>query len=372
MNKIGFVFCFYLFSFNPIFIKAQNSSLSPTALPFLQIAPDARSGGMGEIGVATKPDLFSGYWNPSKIAFLKGDYGIGLAYLPWLSSVQSGISTSTLTGFRTIDKVSTLGFYFSYFSIGNVNLTDEVGNVLATYTPNEFSLGFIYSRLLTPNLSLGITAKYLYSNLSTPLNTMSGSMASSTDFATDIGLYYSQSQSKLISFDYGISISNLGPKLPGPFNTAGLYLPMTLRVGAASTIKGIQNSTHISLELSKYLVPTLPSNLAFSSTGISPYDYDTKSIPSAIFSSFYNSSKGFSGELKEIILGAGIEYSFNNSVFLRAGYHYENPFLSQKRYVTTGFGFNFGTIKCDFSYLIPISNFSLYKNTFHLSLSFSI
>ncbi len=41
-----------------------------TTVPFLTIAPDSRSGAMGDLGVATTPDVNSQHWNAAKYPFI--------------------------------------------------------------------------------------------------------------------------------------------------------------------------------------------------------------------------------------------------------------------------------------------------------------
>jgi len=350
----------------------QTGPIAPTALPFLGITPDAVSGALGETGVASEPDVFSMYWNVGKLSYLPGSYGIGFSYVPWLAAIKSGISTSNVSGYRTLNQSSTLGISLSYFSIGKVGLSDEVGNSLGTYSPNEFALSVAYSRRLSENGSLGMTAKYLHSDLTSG----TASLSAASGFAVDIGYYSSNELSTENTFSYGISINNIGPKISGPIAGTNQYLPTTLRIGTAFHLQEYLNSLNITLETSKLLVPTLPiykkdahgNNTTQILSGRDP----NESVPSAIISSFYDAPGGFKEQIKQFILGAGLEYSFRDKLYLRAGYHYKNPYLGDRRYFTAGFGFKLDTFYSDFSYLIPTTPLSPYKDTFRLNLGFII
>jgi hypothetical protein len=369
MKKSLILYFFLLLSFSAF---GQNGPLAPTALPFLEISPDAVSSSKGETGAATDADVYAMFWNVGKLSFLPGSYGINISYVPWLASIKSGISINTVSAYRTLDKVATLGISLSYFSLGKVGIADEVGNSLGSYSPNEFSLALAYSRRLAEHGSLGFTAKFLHSDLTQG----SAIVTSPSDFAVDIGYYANFSTPDESSLSYGISINNIGPKLGGATVGGSEYLPTTLHLGAQYHLNGYKKGLNFSWETTKKLVPTLPIyqkdiNGNNTSTILSGRD-PNQSISSAIISSFYDAPGGFSQQFKQLTWGFGLEYEFKEKLYLRTGYHYENPYFSDKRYITAGAGINVETFHLDLSYLFPTSSINPYKDTFHISLRFII
>jgi len=366
------VLLFMVFSLSLHGQTGPTGPLAPTAMPFLEIAPDALSAAKGETGAATDADVYALYWNVGKLSYMPGNYGIGVSYVPWLSTIKSGISTNTVSAYRTLDKVATLGIALSYFSLGKVGIADEVGNSLGAYSPNEFSLALAYSRRLSEHGSLGFTAKFLHSDL-TQGNTL---ITSPSDIAVDIGYYSNTALQNESSLSYGIAVNNIGPKLGGAIAGGSRYLPTMLHIGAQYHVQGYQKGINVSLETAKKLVPTLPvyqkdangNNTSTILAGRNP----NQSVPSALISSFYDAPGGFGEQLKQWIWGLGVEVEFRDQLFLRTGYHYENPYLGDQRYITAGAGIHVDTFHLDLSYLFPTTSTSTYKDTFHLSLGFVI
>ena len=354
---------------------AQGTYLR-TAMPFLRIAPDAHSSAMGETGAATSPDLNSLYWNNAKIAFLEGDYGFSASYVPWLSQIKSGISNLYFTGFRKLDSKQGIAMSVNYFTMGKVNFFDEVGNDIGRYNPNEFSIELAYSRQLSPSMSLGLTGKFLHSDLANGQNSSDGALLATSDYAFDLGWYYENTTNNSNRLSYGIVLSNIGPKIKQNTGQRGQYLPMNLRFGTQLHFQGALNSVNISLDVNKLLLPTPPvykKDSAGNSTGeILKGEDPDKSIPRAIIGSFSDAPGGISEQIRQFTAGIGFEYDFAEKFFLRAGYHYENLKIGDMRYMTTGFGYAGNSLRLDMSYILPSGIYSPYKNTFRMTIGFNI
>src|SRR3954449_10593936 len=80
--------------------QTDNSlNVVTTAVPFLRISPDARAGGMGEVGIATAPDANSGFWNLSKTPFATDKSALGITYTPWLKKLGlNDVFLATIAG----------------------------------------------------------------------------------------------------------------------------------------------------------------------------------------------------------------------------------------------------------------------------------
>lgn len=376
---------------NSVIISGQDPDrrVITTAVPFLNFAPDSRHSGMGDVGVATSPDASSAHWNAGQLAFVEDDMGFSLSYSPWLGKLVNDMSLSYLTGYFRIDEVSAFGFDLRYFNMGDIQLTDGNGNPLGEFNPRDIAIGGTYSRKLSSYLGLGISARFIYSNLSGNISSVGGSEAKAgVSVGTDVGLYYSKpifSGAKDANFSWGLSISNIGPKIT--YNSADDldYIPTNLKVGAAYSIElDPVNTLTFALDLNKLLVPTPPiystnedGTLETDANGnliIEPGNGKDPNRPllSGMFGSFTDSPGGFSEEMQEIIISFGVEYNYDNKFALRTGYFYENPNKGGRKYFTAGVGFDLEKLGFDFSYLVPQKQNHPLAETLRFSLVYNI
>jgi len=353
--------------------KAQSAgNVTPqTAFPVLLIAPDARSGAMGDVGAATSPDANSISYNPSKLAFADYPSGISTSYVPWLRNEVSDISLSYLSAYHKVNDVYTIAGSFRYFSLGNVDLTDNNGVSTGNYSPNEFSVDATIARKFGESFSLATTLRYMRES--------SGTGSSFTDsqpanaIAADVSAYIKNATTifqKEALLSYGLDISNIGTKVSYSKNGPEYFLPTNLKLGAACAFTlDDKDKFTLALDLNKLLVPT--GYKQTDAAGNVYYDNSTMSVPSGIFNSFSDAPGGFSGELKQITYSAGAEYEYDHLLFLRAGYFYENPDNGGSQYFTAGTGFMYKKMEFDFSYLFGSQQESSLANTLRFSLSYN-
>jgi len=382
---------FSSFAQNSVIISGQdpNRRVITTAVPFLNFAPDSRASGMGDVGVATSPDANSAAWNSGKLAFVKDDLGFSLSYSPWLGKLVNDMSLSYLTGFKKIDENSAFGFEMRYFNMGDIQLTDGSGNPLGEFNPRDIAIGGTYSRKLSQYFGLGISARFIYSNLSGNLSSSSGSEAKAgTSVGADIGLYYEKpifAGAKDGTWSWGLAITNIGPKIT--YNSAEDldYIPTNFRLGTAYQLNlDPNNSLTFVFDVNKLMVPTPPQyktnedgSLATDSEGnliIEPgngKDPD-RALISGMFGSFSDAPDGFEEEMKEFTLSVGVEYLYAEKFAIRTGYFYENPSKGGRKYFTMGVGLDIKKIGFDFSYLVPqVQNHPL-AETLRFSLLYTI
>ena len=380
-----------------------------TAVPFLIINPETRGGGMGDVGVSTSPDGNSLHWNVAKYAFIEGKSGASISYTPWLRALVPDISLSYLTGYYKIDKMSAVAVSLRYFSLGNIQFTDQFGNNTVQFTPNEFALNTGYSRKLAERLSGGLSAKFITSNLTGGQTVGGANSKPGRTVAVDLGVFYTNDD--IVMFDkdavisWGAAISNLGAKISYTDAATRDFLPMNLRVGPTMIWNLNEfNKLSISVDLNKYLVPTPPKYSEDANGNIetdanqnfvisSGKDPD-RPVPSAVFTSFYD-APGYgdynqSGEwvpinagvlreeLNEVSLGVGVEYWYDDQFTFRTGYYTEHYSKGNRKYVTLGAGLKLNVFSLDFSYLISTYNVrrnvgttSPLANTLRFSLSFN-
>jgi hypothetical protein len=355
-------------------LYSQDLNAIQTVVPFLSIAPDSRSGAMGDAGVATAPDVYSNHWNAAKFAFIDGTGGVGISYSPWLRNLVPDINIAYLSGYYRIDKKQVVSSSLLYSSLGDVPFTDDYGNLERTFKPNEFAYDVAYSRLFSDYFSGGVAFRFIYSNLTG--GTYSGGTATKpgTSFAADINGYYRRDIkefNKDAQLGLGFNFSNIGSKMSYSDGQTSDFIPMNMRLGAANTINfDVYNKLTLTLDLNKLLVPTPPK---YDSNGEIVKGKDPNvSVPIAIFQSFYDAPGGFSEELHEITYSFGTEYWYNNQFAIRAGYFHENASKGNRKYFTAGAGFKLKGFTLDFSYLMPtVANHPLAR-TLRFSLSFDL
>ena len=359
--------------------QTKQINVVTTAVPFLRISPDARSGGMGDVGIATAPDANSSFWNQAKIPFAKSKSAISVSYTPWLKGLGlSDVYLASLAGYYQLDETQAISASLRYFSLGNIQFTDNSGNDLSTYRPREFGVDVGYSRKLSNKLGLGIALKYINSSLASgAFNGQSYKAGSSV--AADISLFHDGTGGKpnASGLNWGIALHNLGSKISYTNDaTQKDYIPANLGIGIAYT-KVFDETSKVTfgLDINKLLVPTPPrftGNTSSDSAAI--VKYRSKGVLSSWFSSFGDAPGGVGEELREVQVSLGAEYMYNNQFAFRAGYFYEAPTKGNRQYFTIGAGINYDKFGLNFSYLIPSGgdvNRNPLANTVRFSLIFN-
>ena len=333
--------------------SANPINVVTTAVPFLRISPDARSGGMGDVGVATIPDASSVFWNQAKIPFAKSKSEIGLNYTPWLKGLDlNDVYLVSAAGYGKIDDQQAISGSVRYFSLGNIQFTDNSGNDLQTYRPREFAIDAGYSRKLSEKAGLGIALRYINSNLASGQSSSGSTYKTGTSEADDLSFFNDCSEGGTVSgLNWGIAITNLGTKISYTNDASEKdFIPANLGLGVAY-VSVLDESSKVTfgLDINKLLVPTPPA--LGDSLGL--VNYHNKGVVGSWFSSFGDAPGGFSEELKEFQISVGAEYTYNDQFSFRAGYFYENPTKGDRQYFTVGAGLNYNLFGLNFSYLIP-------------------
>jgi len=340
-----------------------------TGVPFLNIVPDSRSGAMGDAGVALSPDVNATFWNPAKLAFLEGDNALGLSYSPWLRKLVPDVDLAYLSFAHALDDRNTLGASLRYFNLGAIQLVDANQNDQGTYRPSELSLDLSLARKFGENFSLGLTGRYIRSNLSNGTFTAGQQTKPANAVAADVSMYYKnpgQQFGKDALFAFGVNISNIGTKISYSDGGNKYFLPTNLKIGAANTwFIDDYNEFTLAFDVNKLLVPTPP--IRDNAGNIVSGKDDNRSVVSGIFGSFSDAPGGFKEELNEISYSPGIEYRYNKQFALRAGYFYENPDKGDRQYLTLGAGFKYDVFNIDFSYLAANQQKSPLSNTLRFS-----
>lgn len=344
-----------------------------SVVPFLTIAPDSRAGAMGDVGVATSPDINSLHWNPAKLAFIEGDGGLGLSYSPWLRNLVPDINLAYLTAYKRIDDKQVISGSLLYFSLGNITFTDIFGNTMRNFNPNEFAINLSYSRKFSENISGALTFKYIYSNLTGGTHVGGTETKPGTSIAADLGTYYQKELTvldKVSVLRLGLNISDIGSKMSYTDDQDPDFIPINMRLGGSLEFELDQyNSITLALDLNKMLVPTPP---VYDSAGINIiYGMDPNvSVPVGMFQSFYDAPGGFKEEMREITYSLGLEYWYSGQFAVRAGYFHENETKGNRQFFTAGLGLRLNVFSLDFAYLVPTAQNHPLARTLRFSLSF--
>ena len=353
-------------------VNGSASNAITTAVPFLAISPDARSGALGDAGVAISPDANAAYWNPSKLAFLESNGGVSASYSPWLRQLLPDVNLAYVSYTRKLNERDAVAFSLRYFNLGTSQLYDANQVSLGTYQPVEFSMDASFARKFGEDFSLGLTVRYIQSNLSNG-TIAQGQGNNGYSIAADASLYVKKPTQQFGNdalFAYGIDVSNIGSKISYSNIGQKYFLPINLKIGAANTwyLDDINELT-VTLDLNKLLVPTPP--IRDNSGNIIAGKDDNISVVSGIFGSFTDAPGGLKEELQEITYSPAFEYWYNKQFAVRAGYFYENPNKGNRQYLTLGSGIQYHDIDINFSYLVASQNKSPLANTLRFSLGYS-
>ena len=374
-SKLSLGGVFVLF-FATIVCAQQTNKLNvvTTAVPFLRISPDARTGGMGDLSVATSPDANSGFYNLAKIPFNTSQAGVGVTYTPWLKDLGlNDVYLASLAGYYKFDELQAINASVRYFSLGNIQFTDNLGNDLNSFRPKEFGIDVGYSRKLSDKVGIGVGLKYIYSNLAGGAATNGSNYKAGTAVAGDLGFYYEGKNEIGTGWAFGVALTNLGSKIAYTDNADQKdFIPANLGFGTTYTkVFDEQNKISFGVDVNKLLVPTPPEE----GNQAALDDYRKQGVVGSWFSSFSDAPGGASEEIKEFQFSIGSEYWYNNQFALRAGYFWEDATKGNRKYFTMGIGIKYNIFGLNFSYLIPSGsgvNRNPLSNTLRFSLLFDL
>jgi len=366
--------------------KAQERVIT-TGVPFLLVAGDARSAGMADNGVASSADVYSQQWNPAKYAFSLDKQGFSVSYTPYLVELVNDISLGQVTYFNKINEFSAFGSSIRYFSLGEIELRQNVDDIPNVVKPAEYALDLSYALKLSDHFSMSVGGRFIRSNLRIPTEGQNASAASS--FAVDVSGFYQSEVTAFSDFDgrwrAGFNFQNLGPKINYDQSTDSTigsnFLPSNMKIGGGfDFILDEYNKVALNLEFDKLLVPT-PQNpkdingdgtISLEEKAQNNIDYNKIGWTEGIFKSFGDAPGGFSEELKEFTYSAGAEYMYQDSFAFRLGYFHESPMKGARKFFSIGTGFTYNVVKIDVSYLFSASNVkNPLENTLRFSLSFA-
>lgn len=368
-----------------------------TAVPFLLIAPDSRSGGLGDAGVALSPDANSIHWNAAKLAFVtdkqfgEKEFEMSLSYSPWLRNLVSDMNLAYLSGYRALNDKQTVGGSLRFFSLGNITFTDENGTAIRDFKPSEFALDLSFAQKLTDRFSGGIAARFVNSNLTGSTSIQGAQSKPGRSVAVDVSAFYTNDDVQLGSTDaiwnWGLSVSNVGAKMSYTETADRDFIPANLRLGTALTLQlDDYNDLTFTIDGNKLLVPTPPEYHRDDESIIASGKDPDVGVATAMLQSFgdapgivtYDSNDQpvveggsvFKEEMREINLGGGVEYWYDKQFAFRAGFFHEHFTKGNRQFITLGAGLKYTVFGIDLSYLISTRNQNPLANTLRFTLRF--
>ena len=356
----------------------KNNMFNPvrTSVTSLSIAPDARAGAMGDVGVATEADANSQYWNPAKYPFNIARAGVSVSYTPWLRKLVNDINLANMAGFYRIGDYSAVSASLRFFSLGEVFLTDMDD---MTINPYEFAVDAGYSRMLSERFSMAVNMRFIFSDIRYDYTAES---KAGKAFAADIALYrlgYFMMGNRECSFGWGLNINNIGSKIAYGGDDNAEFIPTNLRLGMNMTVPFNEyNKFSVAVDANKLLVPTFPKQDTENGETESDYTdrvqkeyYDVSPI-AGIFKSFHDAPNGFKEEMQEIQWSVGCEYTYNDRFMLRGGYHHESANKGNRKYFTVGAGFHMSVFTVDAAYVFSTSQTNPLDQTMRFTLGFDL
>jgi hypothetical protein len=350
-----------------------------TAVPILTLSPDARGAALGDAGVATSPDANAAFYNPGKLGFVDYKYAISPSYSPWLRQITDDMSLSYISGYGKVGDRGAIAASLMYFSLGQIDYRNGQNLPAGSFDPKEYALSVSYGQKLGENFGLGISARYVRSNLVGNYSNNDAQVGNS--FAADLGVYYTKDATigtGVYNLAFGGAITNIGNKMVYGDPTNASFLPTQLRLGTAITREiDTYNKITLVFDATKLLVPSPyyedPYNAANAASVKATNDErQRQGIVSGIFNSFGDAPAGFKGELQEINLHGGLEYWYNNTIAARVGYFYENPHTGDRQYLSFGLGARLSVFGVDGTYLVPNSQANPLAQTIRVSLHFNL
>ncbi|MHA4736771.1 type IX secretion system outer membrane channel protein PorV [Dyadobacter sp. MSC1_007] len=360
----------FILTSGTLLAQQQDSTRIPASpLSFLTFAPDARSAAMGEAGVALSPDANSSYWNAAKLPYNTKDFGISASYTPWLRHLVDDMWLGYLTAYKKLGDRQAVALSFNYFNNGELDLRNGTGDNVGYFNSREFAVNGTYSRQLGKNFSMGLTLKYISSNLAGSAVINGVSLSPARVAAGDISAYYKKefknedTGSELI-WSLGAVLSNLGGKINyGSGTDTENFIPTNLKIGTGLSYTGDgRNRFNFIVDFSKLMVPTPDGT-----------KYNQKPLLSGVFGSFSDAPDGFKEEIQEVALATGLEYWYNNIFALRGGYFTENKNKAGRKFFTAGAGLRFmDKYAVDFAYMFPTTQGSPLAQTLRITLSLGL
>ncbi|MGB2869568.1 MAG: type IX secretion system outer membrane channel protein PorV [Bacteroidota bacterium] len=347
-------------------IESVSAQVVTSAVPFLLIAPNSRASAMGEGGVALGDDAWAIFWNPAGYAFQTGSE-VSLSHANWLPAFNlSDLWIAHMVYKQPVEELDgVVSAGITYLNLGEFSRTLNDPTVLGTFKAYEYALTIGYGTKLSDDLGIGLNARLIHSLLS-PIGTAEEQgEGKATGFSFDVGLLY-KPHSLVIPFtdldlgnriNFGMNLSNVGPKLTYIDKAQADPLPMNLRLGFAyKLIESDYNNMTFITDVSRLLIKK-------DTSGGSDEFYK------AIFTTWTGSS--FNEQLRQFVTSIGLEYWYGapKLIALRAGYFYEDPRSGNRKFMTFGAGIRFDAYGFDFSYISAFEDKHPLGETLRFSLS---
>jgi len=368
-----------------IFLPVTLSAISEGAVLYLLIEPGSRANSMAQAYVAQADDAFAGYWNPGALAFNRKNQ-FSTQYSNWWSELFNDIYYFHLAGNTYMEDVGNLGINATYMAYGSQDRMDEDGVFIEEFSSYDVSLAVSYGYQTSPKTGLGVTFKFIYSDLAPEGQGESEAQINGQGiaYAFDLGvkhkgvdfgqilispyngvIYIYNNLAELIGsekasyggfsipvdkLDFGLNLQNIGPNITYINESQSDPLPMNWRMGFSyRALESKYNRLTINADMNKLLANGDPLYQRIFTAWTDDFNTKTNDAEEPIddFASINNFINSI--EVKELIWGIGAEYVYLDLLSLRGGY------FSDRMGEIDGFSFGFGVhYLLNKSYLIGV------------------
>lgn len=367
---------FVLFVF-PAVSKAQ---VAITAVPFLQIEPDSRGAAMGNTGVAIADNAAAMFWNPAGLAFQRGNQ-VSITHSNWLANFNvSDLFYDYLVGKYYIEGIGTIGAHLTYLNLGEqVQTGEDSPDVISRFSSYELALGLSYGFEVNKNLALGTSLRVIYSSLASGTTVSQQKVNPGSSVGVDLAMLYKTDPFNIganqARFSTGFNLSNIGPGMQYTDNAQKDPLPTLLRFGFAFDLdldpEGF-NTITLATDVTK-IMARKKEEITDQGGGVMDTSYVAAGPIEALFSS-WDTFERFDGQkyvdvglMQQFMVGAGLEYWYNDLFALRSGFYYEDPNNGDRKYITFGAGLRYNAFGVDFSYIKTLESDHPLANTLRFS-----
>ena len=335
------------------------------AVPFLELAPDSRAGGIGESGGGLADNSAAIFWNPAGIAFQSGTE-LSITHSNWLPQFNLDLFYDYFTYRQYIEDLKgSVTASITYMNFGEfVRTGEDSPDPLGTFHSFDAALTVGYATKLSPDWGIGFNFRLIHSRLSDKPTGQEQGKGVATSVSFDIAGMW-RPMTFVIPFvdediggkiSIGANLSNLGPKISYIDRAQADPIPTQIRLGFAYQLFGDEfNSLMYTLDFSRLLIDKTPQqtiyNEAGDSIGVNPST--SKEFYQAIFTSW--TDKPFSEVLRSFVTSMGLEYWYGTPgdflFALRTGFFYEDPGFGNRKFITFGAGIRYDIYGFDFSYI---------------------
>lgn len=332
----GFLFLTLIVQAVPV--DSMQAQTSEAGVLFLLIPPGARHNGMGQTGVSTVKDANAIYWNPGALPFVstaEQPRDVQFMHVEWLPGFNLNdmfYDYGSMSWY--LPEIGVVGLNFTFFNLGEQDITDEIGEKLGTLNSFDMSIAASYATKLSEDIGVGGNIKFIYSRLSNLRikNTAENEKGIGSSVAIDIGIM--KKNLWINDLTFGASLANIGPRIAYVDQDQADVLPTNLRIGVTYPVyKSEFNNVYATYEINRLIVRGRKNG--------------SDDLSKALFTTWTDNGWHRIGH------NIGVEYSYSDFLSLRTGTALD---VAGKVYdLNFGAGIKYSMFRLDFAYTTKLA-----------------